>query len=159
MLNSEEVLPIGRVLGDVELHRGLLVRAPGITAEVGALTANASLVDLEPVAIATVGRGGAGRTRHVGQTGSWVEHGATGGKPEADASTGGDLSRLGAAGAVERALVAAHVIHVGRRVVPSVDPFDRVVERGTTGLPNVLVSAGLAAVDDELVKPVVCVGP
>lgn len=155
VLNTEKVLAVGSVLGDVELDDVLVPRAPSIAAKVLRGVADACLVDLEPVTVTLVGLSGAGSLGEVGQAGTGVLHGSADSELEADLGTGLDLGGLGLASVGEGALVADDVVQVRGRVVTDVLPLDGVVLGRTSAGTNVLVAGSLLAVDDELVEEVV----
>jgi hypothetical protein len=109
VLEADEVLAVGDVLGDGELHAVLLPGAPGLV-DVGGTVLGAALPDLEPVAVAHVGGDVGGGLGHVDHAGAGVLDELV--EPELGADLVAGLDVHGLCGGAEGALVAAEVLGV-----------------------------------------------
>jgi hypothetical protein len=116
VLNADEVLSVGSVLGDLGGNEVAVVVAPGGGGEVAAI-ADALLEDLEPATRSVVGSGTGRCLGHVDQTGTGVPH--LGVQGEFDLVTGVDSQGLSLATS-GAALVANNVRTVGKRSIADI---------------------------------------
>lgn len=158
VLGADEVLAIRSALRDGEFDPVLVPGAPSSAQEVGAGVADGLLKDLEPFTVTLVLVGSTGGLGHVDKSRSRVLHGSTNAELHGHLGSSLDLSGSGAASALERALVAAEVVHVRGHVVAGVLPLGGVVLGTTSVLADVLERLRLLAVDDEDIEKVVSGG-
>lgn len=181
MLEADEVLAVGRVLGNRGRESGLTPGAPGVVGKVATRVAHTLLEDLEPVAGPVVCLNVvAGSTRHVDVGGAWSDGRQDSSAINTSKSMRKVLTRmlevfirsepggeLGTGGNGQHGVCNSGVLvapGVGANIDDSVvkdvtggvgRKFGRVVQ-GAIGLADVLPgSAGLSVVDGDI-EPVVC---
>lgn len=154
MLRPNQILSIRQVRRNCKLNTVLIPGTPGIGLDVLALVTNALLMDLEPVAVALILLGRAGRFRHIHETRARVLHRRSHAELHCKLRPCLDLRRAGLASEGEGALIAAEVRHIRGHIVAGVFPFCRVVFGRPSVGTNVLVRSGLLAVNDEGVEEV-----
>lgn len=144
VLNTEEVLAAGGILGDGGGDPVTVVGAPGLVGEVGVGVADTLLEDLEPVARAVVGLDVVtGGTGHVNQSRAGVLHLSTNTELDADLRTGSNGHDLSAASVGESTLVATGIGTVDGRAITEIGSrvggeLDRVVLGRAGGSTDVL---------------------